>query len=63
MITSVREICKEKGITVCDCYKKWKRLDECGIDVTELMANKINHPSRDMNWLFAYSLVETIFEA
>ncbi len=60
-IESALEICKEKDIIVCDCYKKWKRLDECGIDVTELMANKINHPSRDMNWLFAYSLVETIF--
>ncbi|MBR5508289.1 MAG: GDSL family lipase [Clostridia bacterium] len=62
-IDSALEICREKDIIVCDCYKKWKRLDECGIDVTELMANKINHPTRDMNWLFAYSLVETIFEA
>lgn len=61
-IESALEICQKKGIVVCDCYKKWKRLSECGIDVTELMANKINHPSRDMNWMFAYSLVETLFE-
>ena len=61
-IESALEICKEMNVPVCDCYRKWKRLYECGIDVTELMANKINHPTRDMNWLFAFSLVETIFE-
>ena len=35
---------------------------ECGVDVTELLSNKINHPTREMNWLFAYSLVETMFD-
>lgn len=61
-VDAARKLCAEKGVTVCDCYAKWKRLEEVGIDVTELLSNKINHPTRDMNWLFAYSLVETIFE-
>ncbi len=60
---AAREVCKKEGVIVCDCYKKWKRMAECGINVTELLSNKINHPTRDMNWLFAYSLAETIFEA
>jgi hypothetical protein len=60
-IDAARELCREKGIPVCDVYKKWKRMAECGIDVTELLANKINHPTREMNWLFATSLLETIF--
>jgi len=59
-IECAKEVCKEKNVTVCDCYKKWKRLSDLGINVTELLANKINHPTREMNWLFAYSLVETI---
>jgi lysophospholipase L1-like esterase len=61
-IDAARALCKEKGIPVCDVYKKWKRMAECGIDVTELLANKINHPTREMNWLFAASLLETIFD-
>ena len=56
------KLCNEKGVTVCDCYKKWKKLSDAGINTTELLSNKINHPTRDMNWLFAYSLFETIFE-
>lgn len=62
-IDAARELCKSENIIVCDCYKKWKRMSECGLNVTELLSNKINHPTRDMNWLFAYSLVETIFNA
>lgn len=54
-------LCERKNITVCDCYKKWKKMYECGVDVTDLLSNKINHPTREMNWLFAYSLTETIF--
>ncbi len=50
------------GVRVCDCYSKWKRLNECGVDTTELLANKINHPDRNMNWLFAIALTETMFE-
>lgn len=55
-----KEVCRDNGITVCDCYSKWKELYESGVDVTALLANKINHPTRDMNWLFACSLVETM---
>ncbi len=58
---AARELCREMDIKVCDCYKKWKTLNEAGVNTTELLANKINHPSKEMNWLFAYSLVETMF--
>jgi len=60
-IDSALKLCKEKNIPVCDCYKKWKTLNNAGINTTELLANKINHPLREMNRLFAYSLVETLF--
>ena len=59
-LEAAKKLCKEKDVTVCDCYAKWKRLSDLGIDITELLANRINHPTREMNWLFAYSLVETI---
>ena len=59
-IGGAKALCKEKNIPVCDCYAKWKAMSAAGVDVTELLANKINHPTREMNWLFATSLVETM---
>lgn len=50
------------GVRVCDVYSKWKRMNENGVDTTELLANKINHPIHEMNWLFAYSLVEEMMK-
>ena len=33
-----------------------------GVDTTELLSNKINHPTHMMNWIFAYSLVEEMMK-
>jgi len=49
-------------VRVCDCYAKWKRLKENGVNTTRLLANRINHPIREMHWLFAVSLLETMFD-
>ncbi len=61
-VAAAREVCRQQGVTVCDCYAKWKRLHEVGVNVTELLSNKMNHPTREMNWLFAVSLLQTIIE-
>lgn len=44
-----------------DCYKKWKKLSETQ-DITYLLANRINHPTKEMHELFAQSLFEMIFD-
>lgn len=59
-LDAAKTVCGEEGIAVCDCYQKWKLLKNNGVKVTELLANKINHPRREMNWLFAVSLLETM---
>lgn len=59
-VNVAKSVAEECGVTICDVYGKWKKLAENGIDTTELLANKMNHPTREMNWLFAYSLVETM---
>ena len=59
-IFSAVELAKEMGITVCDVYSKWKELSKT-TDTTLLLANRINHPTREMHNLFADSLFETIF--
>ncbi len=60
-IEGARALCAEMGIPVCDCYAIWKTLFASGVDTTELLSNKINHPTRDMNKVFAYELVKTMF--
>lgn len=55
-----RTVCREYNIPVCDCYKKWELLEKSGVDITSLLANSLNHPTREMHWLYAVSLVETM---
>ena len=55
-----REVCARNQVPVCDCYAKWRRLEECGADVTRLLANHVNHPKEQMHWLFAGALFDMI---
>lgn len=48
------------GVTVCDCYSVWKNMSNAGVNTTELLANKLNHPDAEMLWVFAYELVKTM---
>lgn len=53
-------LAKSMNIKVCDCYSKWKKLSETQ-DTTMLLANRINHPTKEMHELFAKSLFDVIF--
>ncbi len=57
-MAKAKQVCEKYHIPVCDCYGKWKKLEENGADVTRLLANRVNHPTEQMHWLFAYSLFE-----
>lgn len=61
-IDKAKEAAALCDVRVCDVYAKWKLLYENGVEITELLSNGINHPSREMNWLFAYSLVEEMMK-
>ncbi len=58
---AAKEAAQQYGVAVCDCYAKWRALAAAGVDTTRLLANRLNHPVREMTWLFAYSLLETMF--
>lgn len=60
-IERARETCREKNVPVCDCYAIWKALDANGVNVTSLLCNAVNHPSREMHKLFAAELIKTLF--
>lgn len=59
-IEAARALCRELDVPVCDCYAIWRQMHACGVNVTELLANRINHPTREMNRLFAYELLRTM---
>lgn len=52
---------KEQCVPVCDCNALWTELVKNGVNVNDLLSNRVNHPTRDMHWLFAYEIVKTIF--
>lgn len=59
-INGAKEVCKIENIPICDCYAKWKKLSMQGVDITDLLSNYLNHPTREMHWLFANMLFNTI---
>jgi lysophospholipase L1-like esterase len=59
---AARKTALENGVRVCDCYAKWKAMHAAGVNVTELLSNRINHPIRELHYLFAISLIETMME-
>ena len=59
-MNAARAVADDCGVPVCDVYAKWKRLSELNVNTTALLSNYINHPTREMNYLFAYSLFDTI---
>ena len=61
-LDAARAAAAECGVPVCDCYARWKKLEAFGADVTRLLANRINHPTPEMNGLFADALFEMMFD-
>lgn len=61
-MNEARKICRENDVPICDCYAKWQRLYQNGVNITELLANKCNHPTKEMNWLFAVALLEQMMQ-
>ena len=59
-VASGMEAAQENNVTICDCYSLWTAMENNGVNVTELLANKLNHPDKDMHNLFAYELVKTM---
>ncbi len=55
------EVARESGAKVCDCYSMWKELAKTQ-DTTKMLANRINHPTREMHELFADALFKCIFD-
>jgi len=58
---AARQAAEKEGAVLCDVYARWMAMYRGGVDITDLMANYLNHPIREAHWLFALSLAETVF--
>ena len=55
-----REVAAECGATVCDVYSKWIAMRDAGANITELLSNKLNHPTRELHEMTAMMLLDCI---
>ena len=56
-----REVATAFNVRVCDMYESWRRMQLGGVNVTELLSNKLNHPVRQLHYYTAIKLIETMF--
>ena len=56
-----KKLSAQYGVKVCDMYSVWEKWAEKGVDTTELLSNKLNHPVKELHYYIAIKLLETIF--
>ena len=61
-INEAISLAKRHGVTVCDVYAYWKKLADSGEDTTNLLINRINHPTREMHKKSAEMLFDIIID-
>ncbi len=59
---ALRDVAAKKGVRLCDCFAKWERMYNAGVDTTKLLCNLLNHPIRQLHPMIAHSLLDTIFQ-
>lgn len=61
-VAAAKEVCFYEKVPVCDCFDIWQKMKDNQVDITRLLSNRINHPTRKMQWLFAIMIMEQMFE-
>ena len=57
---TAKKVCEKYNIKVCDMYEIWQKWHSLGVNITQLLANKSNHPIREIHYYMAIKLMETI---
>lgn len=55
-----KAVAEEEGVAVVDGYAVWESLERANVEVTELLANRINHPVREYHAYIAIKIIEKI---
>ena len=55
-----KAVATEAGAAIVDGYSVWESLEKANVEVTELLANRINHPVREYHAYVAIKIIEKI---
>lgn len=55
-----KELSEKYGVKYVDIYSVWEKMISAGVDVTELLSNKLNHPLRELHYYIAIKIVEAM---
>lgn len=58
---AARAVAAECEVALVDCYAIWKKFAAAGVEINEILSNKINHPTRELHLVFAYELLREVF--
>ena len=61
-VDAARKEARAQGVPVADTYRVGDALAAAGVDTTEMLANSINHPSREAHRLFVNEILRVLLE-
>lgn len=59
-VNAARDLAREMDVTIADAHAVWQRLEQEGRDLTMLLSNRINHPTREMHKVFAEAIFHVL---
>ena len=59
---AARRAADKHGVAFIDIYSAWEKMNDSGVDTTDLLANYYNHPKREFHYYTAIKIVEKLFE-
>lgn len=60
-VEKAKAVAEECGVPICDIYAQWLKMQEGGVNITDILANYLNHPIRELHYYTAIKLLETMF--
>lgn len=57
-----KKVSEENDVVFCDIYDVWKKMNDSGVDITELLSNKYNHPPREFHYYIAIKIMEKMLD-
>jgi len=59
-LDAAKTVAYRNGALICDSHRRWLGMYKAGLDVSMMLANGINHPTRELHGLFAGCLLNTL---
>ena len=61
-LARAREVAAACSVPVCDCNALWLAMKAAGVNTNALLSNDVNHPTKELHYMFAYELVKMMLQ-